>query len=113
MIEETLKRGIIVVVEKIEDEMEEVLKNIFDINTEATTTREISVKIKVKPLDNRKGCTYTIESSNKLASKRSFSGQAVIGMGIDGKVEIFGNDPDQRDFFINNEKVEHQTEGVN
>lgn len=45
-----------------------MLNNIQDPNTSATFTREINIKVKVKPSKDRNFCNITCQATSKLAA---------------------------------------------
>ena len=51
-----------------QEEFAKVLKNIADDNTDWKINREVTIKVKVKPLDeSREAATLTVEAVSKLA----------------------------------------------
>jgi len=63
---ETLGGG--AAIERFNYELQNVLNNIGDINTKADAVREVSLKVKIKPNEDRAFCVISIEVSGKLAS---------------------------------------------
>jgi uncharacterized protein YpiB (UPF0302 family) len=55
-------------------ELQKVVNNIKDAETEANKKREITIKLVFEPDSSRDVSTITIESSSKLAPKRSSGG---------------------------------------
>ena len=55
------------VIERANLELEKVLENIQDPNTSAKAIREVNVKIKIKPSDDRSVGAVTIQAVSKLA----------------------------------------------
>lgn len=75
--------------EKINQAMEEVARNIQNPNTNPTTKREITVKIKFSPNKSRNVSNTSIAVSTKLAPTEAIDTQ--ISMGIDlrtGELQI-------------------------
>lgn len=54
-------------VERFDYELRRVLENIADINTRADALREVSLKVKIKPNDDRSFAVIEILASSKLA----------------------------------------------
>lgn len=61
----TLANG--VAVERFDYELNRVLENIADYNTSATAMREVTLKIKLKPNEERSFSIVDIHASSKLA----------------------------------------------
>lgn len=53
--------------ERVDYEVGKVVDNILDINTDATTKRTITLKIELKPDENRQFIKITASSTSKLA----------------------------------------------
>lgn len=62
----TLKGGALVEIGNLE--LQKILANIADPNTGATVTRELNLKVKIKPSEDRRQGLVEITSSVKLAS---------------------------------------------
>jgi hypothetical protein len=62
---ETLGEGM--AVERFNDAWQQVLENIKDPNTKATTIREVTLKVKIKPSEDRDRALVTLEAIPKLA----------------------------------------------
>ncbi len=70
-----------VIAEKFEDELAKVVANIMDVNTEAKTVREITLKVKVKPEpEDRRDCDLEIISSCKLAPSKAYVSKLAVGL---------------------------------
>lgn len=54
-------------VERFDYELQRVLENISDINTRADAMREVTLKVKIKPNDDRSFAMVEIIASSKLA----------------------------------------------
>lgn len=67
--------------ELFDDELMKVITNILDLNTEAKTTREINIKLKIKPdVENREQCELETIVSSKLAPVKSLVSTVTVGM---------------------------------
>lgn len=56
--------------ELFDDELAKVLRNIADVNTEAEQAREIALKVKMVPNEDRHSAIVTITVTSKLAGQR-------------------------------------------
>lgn len=81
--------------ELFDDELQRVLANIQDVNTEATPTREINLKFKFKPSKSRNECAITVASTCKLAPQNTAEGSAFIGT-FRGKPVATPNRPEEQ-----------------
>lgn len=71
--------------EKFDEELDKVLKNIQDTNTNWKDRREITLKVTVIPSsDERREAKVVIEASSKLAKPKPFVSTLVLGA-LDGK----------------------------
>ncbi len=82
------------VIEKLNHAFAEALENVLDPNTRATALREVSLKIKIKPDQNRETANYEIHCSSKLAAAIESAGVFFIGKDGDGCYAMESN-PDQ------------------
>ncbi len=70
-----------VIAEKFEDEMTRVVENITDVNTEAKTVREVTIKVKIKPdPENRSLCKMEVVATSKLAAMKPYASKVTVGM---------------------------------
>jgi len=58
--------------EQFNRELSKVLANISDLNTSPSETREINIKFKVKPHDDRAAWAMKIEVTSKMAPQKGF-----------------------------------------
>lgn len=72
-------------VELFDEELRKALANILDPNTEAESTRTITLKVTIKPNDLREMGAVAIEATSKLAPYKGTGTQIYIGSK--------GNDP--------------------
>jgi len=75
-------------IERANLELERVLENIMDKNTSPGVCREVILKIKIKPTDDRTVGGVTIQATSKLAPVSEHVTQVYIGKDIYGKGEI-------------------------
>lgn len=68
-----------VCVERFDDAMIEVLRNILDPNTDPEAVREIRLTVKIKPTESRSMAGFSVDCVPKLAPPRSVAGQLFIG----------------------------------
>lgn len=91
---ETLAGG--AVPERFDRELERVLKNIADPNTDAQAVREISVKVRIKPAADRESAVVRLDVASKVAPAKPVA--TPIHFGTDrttGKLVAIGYDPRQ------------------
>jgi hypothetical protein len=80
-------------VEAFQHELERVLENVKDPNTEPKLIREITLKVKIKPDESRDCGQVSIQASSKLAPVRLFQTDIFIVPGADGEIEAVAADP--------------------
>jgi len=93
------KLGTGIIIEKFEDGLKEILKNIFDLNTESTVARDIQVTLSVKPDNKREHCSYAVKMKCKLAPHKEFNGTFFVGR-KNNDFEIYEHNPDQGNLFV-------------
>lgn len=82
--------------EKFEDAMKQVVSNIIDPNTEAKSVREINIKIKIKPNENREVVIYDASCTTKLTPNKPY--QNVLFVGSEEKnIGLFESDSRQEE----------------
>jgi hypothetical protein len=74
-------------IEKFEDALKKVLHNILDPNTRAQTAREVILRVKIKPSEERTDADVIIDCQAKLASDKAFPTRIFIGRDVTGKPE--------------------------
>lgn len=82
---ETISQG--AAVERANLELNKVLANIMDENTSPIVVREVTLKIKIKPSEDRTVGAVTIQAMSKLAPVRECVTQVFIGKDIQGNLE--------------------------
>ncbi|EMS79179.1 hypothetical protein [Desulfotignum phosphitoxidans] len=98
---ETMSDG--AAIERANLELDRVLKNILDKNTNPTAAREVVLKIKLKPRNDRAAAEVTIQATSKLAPVMGHNTEVYIGTDISGQpecTEIF-----QADLFPEHNKL--------
>ncbi|MDD5226589.1 MAG: hypothetical protein PHV97_05340 [Candidatus Omnitrophica bacterium] len=73
--------------EKFEDALKEVLVNILDPNTDPKTVREVVMKVKVKPNEERSEAVVSIHVHSKLSPARDYPTRIFIGRSVEGQPE--------------------------
>jgi len=73
--------------EVFDRELQRVLKDIMDPNTEATAQREVNLKIVIKPDEERDLGVVGVKASSKLAGSRAFISKLAFGRDRSGRVE--------------------------
>lgn len=66
-------------IELFDIEFQRVLDNIVDENTKATSPREVTLKIKIKPDEDREWGAIEIHATSKLAPVHPYPTQIIIG----------------------------------
>ena len=66
--------------ELFEAELVNVIANIIDPNTKADAARQITLKMKIKPSNDRSACTVEISCESKLAPQQAFESTIFVGM---------------------------------
>jgi len=74
-------------VERLNFELQTVLENILNANTSPIAIREINLKVKIKPSDDRSVASVTIQATSKLAPVIEHITQLYIGTDIHGTPE--------------------------
>jgi hypothetical protein len=87
-------------------ELDRVLENIQDPNTKATTIREITLKIKIKPDEDRDYGAVSIACTAKLSPVNPYPTQLVFGI-ENGKAVATEYNPKQSDLFPQPQKGEN------
>lgn len=76
------------IVEQFDAEMQKVLENILDPNTEAMAARKITVNITLKPSDTRDVVGITCVTKTTLAPSKGVKTNVFIGKDRTGQVGI-------------------------
>lgn len=85
--------------ERIDYEMTKIVENIRDESTKATAPRELTVKIKLTPDDNRETIQVSASASSKLQPTTPIVTSLYMGQDLDGTigaVEMTPHIPGQR-----------------
>lgn len=85
-------------VEKFGLELDEVIKNIKDVNYPAGEKRVIDLKITLKPSEDRNYVTSTIECGAKLPKRKAFNSGMYVGLDEHGNPVASENMPQQQTF---------------
>jgi len=95
----------------------QIVNNIGDPNTEPKAVRELTIKVKFKPNEQRNMPTLTYAVTSKLAPVKPVEIMAMVDRGADGLDTLFipeiGTRPDQLELPINNPKVTSIKEAQN
>ncbi len=75
-------------VELFEAELNKVLKNIMDPNTDAKQSRSITMKVTFKPDENRDLATVDLSVGSRLSGSKAFLTKVLFGKDVRGKVEV-------------------------
>ena len=100
-------------VERFDYELQRVLENILDPNTEAKEPREITLKVKIKPTEDREIFQSTMKVTSKLAGLSPVIGTGIVSKDINGKAEAheYAHPKQQELDFENSGKVTPMTKG--
>jgi hypothetical protein len=71
-------------IEQFDEEFGRVVENILDPNTISTAERNITLKVILKPNDNRDFCIVGVACTSKLSPVKTFSTQVFIGRNAKG-----------------------------
>jgi hypothetical protein len=72
-------------VEKFDIELQKVLDNIQDVNTDPKKARTVTLKFTIKPDEDRGVGKYTIDADCKLAPIMAFPGRVFLGRDKTGR----------------------------
>lgn len=75
--------------ERVINEINRALENVFDPNTDAKATREVVLTLKMKPNTNRDGAEWRYDTKVKLAPLSSLSQTVFMRKQDDGSVAVF------------------------
>ena len=87
------------VLERFNIEMQKVIQNISDPNTDARKKRSVTIKVTVAPNEQRNMAVLYIETKSSLLPAVPVNTSIVIDMDKGGNIvaaELFSNDPAQR-----------------
>jgi hypothetical protein len=76
-------------------DLDKVLENICDVNTPSEAERTISLKIKLKPANDRRSAIATFTSETKTCGVSALRGTVYIAKQADGSIEAFPDNPNQ------------------
>ena len=83
-----------IAVEMFDQELQRVLPNIRDLNTDPKAKRSVTLKVTFTPWEERNGMDIEIQASSKLAAVKAEAAQAFVGE-YKGKVVAVCHDPQQ------------------
>jgi hypothetical protein len=92
--------------EKFEEALKKVLVNILDPNTRANTAREIILRVKIKPSEERTKAEVIIVCDVKLAQDKPFPTTIFIGKNAQGRPEAHEINANQMQLFPKQQKPE-------
>lgn len=90
-----------VIMERIDEALGAVLDNIADPNTAPTAVREINVKLKIKPNNDRSTGVVEISCAKKIAPVAPWPMTLFFGRDSSGKNVVAENNVEQTDMFLN------------
>jgi len=74
-------------IERFDHELQKILENINDPNTEPTAAREVTLTVKIKPDEDREMFRTEMTVKPKLAGLAAVSSMGVMGKDIHGNAE--------------------------
>ena len=74
------------VAERFNVELDKVWDNVYDPNTDAHKTREVTLKVKITPNERRDACDFRVSVQSKLAPQVELSQTVMITQRDDGSV---------------------------
>jgi hypothetical protein len=86
--------------EKFAEELQKVLDNIVDPNTEEKAVREITIKVKLRPNGTRSHVDIFVSSASKLGPTKAYPTKAFVGRRTDGTGEAHEHNPEQMQFMF-------------
>lgn len=89
--------------ELLDDSLSKVINNIKDLNTSPIKVREVVLKIKIKPSEDRENCVYGIFCEEKLAPVKEVTNVAILAEEKNGKFSIYEAKNNDNEI-INNDK---------
>jgi hypothetical protein len=90
--------------EKFEEGLRKVLGNILDPNTRSNTAREIVLRVKIKPSEDRTDAEVVIVCDVKLAQDKPFPTRIFIGKNAQGRPEAHEINANQFQLFPKEKK---------
>lgn len=99
--------------ERFNDALDKVWANVFDPNTNPTATRELTLKIKIRPNERRDSCDFRVDVVPKLAAMNSLTQTVMLELRGDGRIiatERTDQIPGQLDFDGNEQPLPNVVE---
>ena len=72
--------------ERFNNALRKVWDNVFDPNTDPKATREITLKVKIKPSERRDAAAFNVDVVSKLAPPVSLSQTVMLQMNGSGEI---------------------------
>jgi hypothetical protein len=85
-------------IEAVDHELQNVVNNIIDVNTEAERIREVTLKIKIKPNKERNLGSVTFQATSKLAPCEALETSILIDRDKAGRGVAYEHYSRQDDF---------------
>lgn len=82
-------------VDAFEKKLQEAINNIYDLNTPATAARTITLKVKLKPREDRVQINTEFTCDVKLASFEPKTSRMFVARDEDGNLHALDSDPRQ------------------
>lgn len=87
-------------------ELQAVIDNMADVNTDAQAVREVTLKVRFKPNLKREMAQMDIQATSKLAPFSAHTSVAWLGKDATGRAVAIGKNPNQKDFDFGAEGVD-------
>lgn len=105
--------GLGAVAEKFQDELQKVIANILDPNTEAKTRRKITLVFDFEPNpENRDMCGFSVSAESKLAKTKAYENVVRVGMDIEGNTDATELMTQQQQSLFDNEQPAYEGDNV-
>jgi hypothetical protein len=86
-------------IERFVHELQRVVDNIKDVNTDAEAKRKITLEVTFSPYSDRTGIEIEVNCKSTIAATAKLTDQTVFIMNLDGRPTAFTHDPRQQDLF--------------
>lgn len=94
------------IIEKANDAIAEVARNILDPNTEPDSMRSVTIKLKIKPSKSRDIAAITVGVETKLAQARPAESMLFLSQTSRGEIVVSERDTKQTDLFTQEKEEE-------
>ena len=85
--------------ERFNVELDRVIANVLDPNTDPKAKRSVTLKVSIKPTEDREQGVVSIDCQSKLAGMKPVAGQFFFGLDKHGKAVAVEHNPRQSGMF--------------